>query len=86
MNQMSDLIALSDSELDMVSGGQSISISATQSNSSSISQSATASNSGAVTARAGYYGLAVAVGAEASNTAVVSQANVIRAANVIRYY
>jgi hypothetical protein len=83
---MSDLIALSDSELDMVSGGQYISISATQSNSSDVSQSASASNSGAVTARAGYAGTAVAVGAEADNTALVSQANVIRAANVRKYF
>ena len=81
---MSDLIQLSDAEIAAVAGGvtQSISISASQSNTSSVTQSATATNSGAVTATAsGKDSLAAAAGAEASNTAVVSQANVIAAVN-----
>jgi len=86
---MSKLIQLTDAEIDVVAGGlrQSISISASQSNSSSVLQSATATNSGAVTATASGYGaVAAAAGAEASNTAVVSQANVIAATNSFRYH
>jgi hypothetical protein len=84
---MTHLIQLSDAEIAAVAGGaidQSISISATQTNSSSISQSATASNSGAVTATASYGGTAVAIGAAASNTALVSQTNAIFASNSVR--
>jgi hypothetical protein len=77
---MSDLIQLTDAEIDLVSGGYSY---IDQSNSSSISQSASASNSySPVTATASYGSLAVAVGAEATNSAVVSQANVVK----FRYY
>jgi hypothetical protein len=84
---MTDLIQLSDAEIAAVAGGaidQSISVSATQTNSSSIDQSASASNSGAVTATASYGGTAVAIGAAASNFAQVSQANVISARNSVR--
>jgi hypothetical protein len=86
---MTDLIQLTDVEIAAVAGGaisQSISISASQTNSSSVSQSASATNSGAVTASAwGYGALAAAAGAEANNTAVVSQANVIAASNSVRF-
>ena len=85
---MTDLIQLTDVEIAAVSGGvyQSIYVSASQSNSSSVSQSATAYNYGPVTATAsGPYATAAAVGAEARNYAAVSQANVIRAANRVRY-
>jgi hypothetical protein len=86
---MTDLIQLTDVEIAAVAGGtisQSISVGASQSNSSSVSQSASASNSGAVTASAwGYDALAAAAGAQASNTAVVSQANVITASNSVRF-
>jgi hypothetical protein len=86
---MSDPIHLTDAEVASVAGGnisQSISISATQSNSSAVSQTASATNSGAVTATAsGTYSLAAAAGAEASNTALVSQANVVAAANILRF-
>jgi len=84
---MTDLIQLSDAEIAAVAGGaidQSISIYATQSNSSSVSQSASATNSGAVSATASYGGTALAIGAAASNTAVVDQANVISARNSVR--
>jgi len=86
---MTDLIQLSDTEIAAVAGGvitQSISISASQSNSSSVTQSATATNSGAVTATAsGAYATAAAVGASASNLAVVSQRNSISASNSVRF-
>jgi carbon monoxide dehydrogenase subunit G len=85
---MTDLIQLSDVEIVAVAGGQlsqSISISASQSNSSSVSQSATASNSGAVTANAGANGLAAAVGAQATNTALVTQTNAVVALNLARF-
>ena len=85
---MTDLIQLSDAEIAAVAGGaidQSISISASQSNSSTVSQTASASNSGAVTATASGAGsTAAAAGAEANNTAVVRQANAIAAANSVR--
>jgi len=84
---MTDLIQLSDTEIAAVAGGaidQSLSVSATQSNSSSISQSASATNYGAVTATASGYGaLAAAAGAEANNVATVSQANIISATNAV---
>jgi phage tail sheath gpL-like len=83
---MNDLIQLSDAEIAAVAGGvfQSIDIDASQSNTSTITQSATATNSGAVSATsgAGSYNTTVAVGALASNTALVEQANSIRATNV----
>jgi hypothetical protein len=89
---MADLIQLTNAEIDLVAGGvyQNIYISASQSNSSSVSQSATATNSGAVSATANGNSVGgsltvAAVGAEATNTALVSQANVIRAANVYRF-
>ncbi len=71
---MSDLIQLTDAELDLVSGGF-----VAQVNYSSIDQSASASNSGAVSASAtGSGSTAIAVGAAASNTALVEQLNVFR--------
>jgi hypothetical protein len=85
---MTTLIQLSDAEVAAVAGGQlsqTISISASQSNRSSVSQSATASNSGAVTANAGANGLAAAVGAQATNTAVVTQTNAVIALNIARF-
>jgi hypothetical protein len=86
---MTDMSLLTDAEIAAVAGGaisQSISISATQRNTSSVSQSATATNSGRVTATAtGTATLAVAVGAEANNTAVVSQTNAIVASNSVRF-
>jgi hypothetical protein len=85
---MTDLIQLSDAEIATVAGGaidQDISIYASQSNSSSVSQTATATNYGNVTATASGYGaLAAAAGAEASNTALVSQRNSISASNSVR--
>jgi hypothetical protein len=70
---MSELVQLTEVEIELVSGGY-----VSQSNSSSISQSASASNSySPVTATASYHSTAVAVGAEADNTALVSQANVV---------
>jgi hypothetical protein len=86
---MTDMSLLTDAEIAAVAGGaisQSISISATQRNSSTVTQTATATNSGRVTATAtGTATLAVAVGAEANNTAVVSQANVVAASNSIQF-
>jgi len=85
---MTDLIQLSDAEIVAVAGGvisQSVSIYASQTNSSSVSQTATATNYGNVSATASGYGaLAAAAGAEASNTALVSQANSISATNSVR--
>ncbi len=51
-----------------------------------MSQSATATNSGAVSATngAGNGNTAAAAGAEASNTAIVTQVNVARASNSLR--
>ncbi len=69
---MSDLIQLTDAEIDLVSGGA-----VAQVNYSSISQYASAYNSGAVSASAtGSYGTAIAIGAAASNIAEVLQENV----------
>jgi uncharacterized alpha-E superfamily protein len=88
---MSDIMVLTDAELDAVAGGNygrssTISYSTIdQSNSSSISQSAsaTAYNYGNVSATVSYspYGVAAAAGAEASaaNSARVSQSNSVRA-------
>ena len=84
---MTDLIQLTDAEIAGVSGGilnQSISISASQSNSASVSQTASATNTGAVTATASSVAgdaTAAAAGAEASNTSLVSQRNSISASN-----
>ena len=70
---MSDLVQLTDAELDLVSGGQLVQV-----NYSSISQSASATNSGAVAASAtGMNSTAIAIGAAASNTAVVEQLNLV---------
>jgi len=44
-----------------------------------------ATNSGAVTATAGEGGTAAAVGASATNTAVVTQANIVAALNIARF-
>jgi len=86
---MSDLIQLTDVEIAAVAGGaisQSTSISATQRNTSIVTQTATASNTGRVTATAtGTGAIAAAVGAAASNFAVVSQTNVIVAVNSVRF-
>jgi len=87
---MTELIQLTDAEIDAVAGGngitQYISIRATQTNTSSVAQTATATNSGRVTASAtGTGSVAAAAGAEASNVAVVSQANAIFAANSLRF-
>ena len=68
---MSDLIPLTDAEVDLVAGG------VLQLNISDIDQSASATNSGGVAASAGAGGTAVAVGAAASNTALVEQLNVL---------
>ena len=68
---MSDLVPLTDAEVDLVSGGAVV-----QANISDIDQSASASNSGGVGAAAGAGGTAIAIGAAASNTAEVLQANV----------
>ena len=69
---MSDLVQLTDAEVDLVSGGL-----VAQVNYSDIDQSASASNSGAVSASAtGTRSTAIAIGAAASNTALVAQANV----------
>jgi len=84
---MTDLIQLTDAEIAGVSGGilnQSISISASQSNSADVSQSASATNSGNVSASAGSVtgdATAAAAGAEASNTSLVYQRNSISASN-----
>jgi len=87
---MTDLIQLSDVEIAAVAGGvitQSVSISASQSNTSSVTQSATATNRGNVSATAsGAYATAAAVGASASNYADVSQRNSISATNSVRFY
>jgi 3-hydroxy-3-methylglutaryl CoA synthase len=85
---LTTLIQLSDAEIAAVAGGaidQSISITASQSNSSDVSQSATASNSGRVTATAGAGGTAAAVGASATNFAAVTQTNIVVALNLARF-
>jgi hypothetical protein len=89
---MSDLIQLTDAEIATVAGGNdpiSAAASATasynsQTNNSTVTQSATATNSySPVTAyvSGSYdpYATVVAVGALASNTALVSQSNSVRA-------
>lgn len=82
---MSDLIQLSDVEIAAVAGGLAF-VSADQSNSSTVTQTATATNSGAVSATngAGSFNTAAAAGAEADNTAIVTQVNVARATNHTR--
>ena len=80
---MSDLIQLTEAEIDAVAGGveQVITIgtlSATQSAASTLTQTVSASNTGAVTATASGAGsVAAAAGAEASAYASVSQRNSI---------
>jgi len=85
---MTDLITLSDAEIEAVAGGvttQSITIHAMQTNTSAVTQTATATNSGAVTATAsGTLSTAAAVGAAANNVALVSQTNAVLALNSIR--
>jgi hypothetical protein len=86
---MTDMIELNDVEIAAVAGGaisQSASVAAVQSNSSSVSQSASATNSGAVSATNGIgsFNTAAAAGAEANNTAIVTQVNVARASNSLR--
>ena len=68
---MSDMIELTDAELGLVSGGELL----LQLNISTIAQTAVAINTGAVTASGAG---AVAIGAAASNTALVEQLNVFR--------
>jgi len=68
---MSDMVELTDAELDLVSGGLVL-----QLNISTITQTATATNSGAVSATAGAGGTAIGIGAAASNTALVAQENI----------
>jgi hypothetical protein len=78
---MSDLITLTDAEIDLVAGGVVVGTTGgiDQSNSSTVTQSATATNYGAVSATASGTGsLAAAAGAEASNTAIVLQGNFVR--------
>ena len=87
---MTDLIQLNDVEIAGVAGGdiyQSSSVYAEQSNSSSVSQYASAYNSGAVSASngAGSGNIAAAAGAEANNTAIVTQVNAALALNRIRF-
>jgi hypothetical protein len=77
---------LTDAEIAAVAGGaiaQSISIAVTQRNTSVITQTTTAINSSSVVTATATDALAVAVGAEATNAAVVSQANVVAAINCL---
>ena len=89
VNKMTDLIQLNDVEIAAVAGGydiyQSASVYASQSNYSSVSQSAYATNYGDVSASngAGSGNVAAAVGASASNTAIVTQVNAALALNRI---
>lgn len=77
---MENLVHLTETEIAAVSGGQTINIYSSQSNYSNVNQYAYAYNSGNVTATASGYGsLAAAVGASATNTAMVAQANNISA-------
>ena len=85
---MTDLIQLDDVEIAAVAGGdiyQSASVYAVQYNSSSVDQYASAYNSGAVSASngAGSGNIAAAAGAEANNTAIVTQVNAALALNRI---
>jgi sulfite exporter TauE/SafE len=83
---MTELIQLTEAEITEVAGGQqSISISATQSNTSSVTQTAIATNTGAVSATAGAGGTAAAVGASATNLAAVRQTNAVIAVNFARF-
>ena len=67
---MFDMIELTDAELDLVSGGELL----LQLNISTIAQTAVAVNTGAVTASGAG---AIAIGAAASNTALVGQENLV---------
>ena len=69
---MSDLVPLTDAEVDLVSGGLLL-----QLNISTIAQTAVATNTGGIGATAGAGGTAIAVGAAASNTALVEQLNLV---------
>ena len=69
---MSDLVQLTDAELDLVSGGLLL-----QLNISTIAQTAVATNTGGIAATAGAGGTAIAIGAAASNTALVAQENLV---------
>ena len=86
---MTDLIQLNDVEIAAVAGGydiyQSASVYASQSNYSSVYQSASATNYGDVSASNGIGSgnVAAAVGASASNTAIVTQVNAALALNRI---
>ena len=76
---MSDLVQLTDAEVDLVAGGQlsageAAKAGLVQANISTITQSASAANSGAVTASGSG---AIAIGAAASNTALVGQENLL---------
>jgi hypothetical protein len=87
---MTDLIQLNDVEIAAVAGGdisQSADVYASQSNYSSVSQSAYATNYGNVSASNGIgsNNTAAAVGASASNAAIVTQVNVARASNRLRF-
>ena len=87
---MTDLIQLDDVEIAADAGGdpsQSASVYAEQYNSSSVGQYASAYNEGAVSASngAGSGNIAAAVGASASNTAIVTQVNAALALNRIRF-
>jgi len=84
---MTELVPLTDADVAAVCGGavtQTITIRATERNTSTVTQSATATNSGRITATAsGMLAVAAAVGAVSSNTAVVSQSNVLLALNIL---
>ena len=87
---MTDLIQLNDVEIAAVAGGdisQSASVVAYQNNSSYVSQYASATNSGTVTASNGIGSgnTAAAVGASASNAAIVTQVNAALALNRLRF-
>ena len=84
---MTDLIQLSDVEIAAVAGGVAT-VNATQTNNSTVNQTASATNSGAVSASNGIgsFNTAAAAGAEASNTAIVTQVNVARASNRTRIH
>ncbi len=71
---MSDLVPLTDAEVDLVSGGLLL-----QLNISTIAQTAVATNTGGVAATAGtgMGSTAIAVGAAASNTALVEQLSLV---------
>jgi len=83
---MTSPVILTDAEAALVYGGaitQTISMSVTQRNTLTLLQTAVTTNTGRSTATTrGVSGLAIAVGAESSNTAVMLQANVVEALNL----